>query len=94
VLSVDADPMIGEMLRAAPSVATATLWPFWRALRGIPILAIRGAHSDILSGATFAKMKDENPELVQLEATQRGHAPLLDEPECVAAIDAFLARVS
>ncbi len=94
VLSVDADPMIGEMLRAAPAVASATLWPFWNALHGIPMLAIRGAQSDILSVAIFAKMKAENPELVQLEVAQRGHAPLLDEPECVAAIDAFLARVS
>jgi hypothetical protein len=57
------------------------------------MLAIRGALSDILSGATFAKMKAENPELVQLEVAQRGHAPLLDEPQCIAAIDAFLARV-
>lgn len=88
-VTVDADPMIGEMLRAAPA-ATATLWPFWKALRGIPMLAIRGAQSDILSAATFAKMKAENPELVQLEVAQRGHAPLLDEPECVATIDAFL----
>jgi len=84
--------MIGEMLRAAPA-ATATLWPFWTALRGIPMLAIRGAQSDILSAATFAKMKAENPELVQLEVAQRGHAPLLDEPECVETIDAFLARI-
>ncbi len=83
--------MIGEMLRAAPA-ATANLWPFWRALRGIPMLAIRGAQSDILSAATFAKMKAENPELAQLEVAQRGHAPLLDEPECVAAIDALLGR--
>ena len=91
-LNVDADPMIGEMLRAAPS-ATANLWPFWKALRGIPMLAIRGAQSDILSAATFAKMKAENPELKQLEVAQRGHVPLLDEPECVAAIDAFLAQL-
>jgi pimeloyl-ACP methyl ester carboxylesterase len=91
-VAVDADPMIGEMLRAAPA-ATANLWPFWKALSGIPILAIRGAQSDILSAATFAKMKAENPELEQLEVAQRGHAPLLDEPECVAAIDAFLGRV-
>jgi pimeloyl-ACP methyl ester carboxylesterase len=89
---VDADPLIGEMLRAAPA-ATANLWPFWKALRGIPMLAIRGAQSDILSAATFAKMKAENPELEQLEVAQRGHAPLLDEPECMAAIDAFLAQV-
>jgi pimeloyl-ACP methyl ester carboxylesterase len=91
-IAVDADPMIGEMLRAAPA-ATANLWPFWNLLRGIPTLAIRGAQSDILSAATFAKMKAENPELEQLEVAQRGHAPLLDEPECVAAIDAFLARI-
>jgi pimeloyl-ACP methyl ester carboxylesterase len=92
-LNVDADPMIGEMLRTAPP-ATADLWPFWKALRGIPMLAIRGALTDILSDVTFAKMKVENPELLQLEAAQRGHAPLLDEPECIAAIDAFLAKVS
>jgi pimeloyl-ACP methyl ester carboxylesterase len=91
-LNVDADPMIGEMLRAAPA-ASANLWPFWKALRGIPMLAIRGAQSDILSAATFAKMKAENPDLVQLEVAQRGHVPLLDEPECVEAIDAFLARI-
>ncbi len=93
VLSVDADPMIGEMLRAAPA-ATATLWPFWKPLRGLPMLAIRGAQSDILSAATFAKMKAENSELVQFEVPQRGHAPLLDEPECIEAIDAFLARIN
>ena len=93
VLHVDADPMIGEMLRAAPA-ATADLWPFWKALCGIPMLAIRGAQSDILSGATFAKMKAENPELEQLEVAQRGHAPLLDEPECIAAIDALLEQIS
>jgi pimeloyl-ACP methyl ester carboxylesterase len=89
VLSVDADPMIGEMLRAAPA-ASANLWPFWKALRDIPMLAIRGAQSDILSAATFAKMKLENPQLMQLEVAQRGHVPLLDEPECIAAIDSFL----
>jgi pimeloyl-ACP methyl ester carboxylesterase len=92
-LNVDADPMIGEMLRAAPA-ASANLWPFWKALRGVPMLAIRGAQSDILSAATFAKMKLENPDLGQLEVAQRGHAPLLDEPECLAAIDAFLAQIS
>ncbi len=90
---VDADPMIGEMLRAAPA-ATANLWPFWKAMRGIPMLAIRGAQSDILSAATFAKMKAENPDLEQLEVAQRGHAPLLDELGCIAAIDALLAKLA
>jgi pimeloyl-ACP methyl ester carboxylesterase len=89
-IRVDADPMIGEMLRASPA-ATANLWPFWNMLRGMPMLAIRGERSDILSAATFARMKAENPDLSQLEVAQRGHVPLLDEPECIAAIDTFLA---
>jgi pimeloyl-ACP methyl ester carboxylesterase len=89
-LKIEADPKIGEVLRAAPA-STANLWPFWNALRGIPMLSIRGETSDILSAATFAQMKAQNPELQQLEVANRGHAPLLDEPECVAAIDAFLA---
>jgi hypothetical protein len=38
-------------------------------------------------------MKAQNPDLEQLEVPQRGHAPLLDEPECIAAIDAFLSQV-
>ena len=93
LVGVDADPKIGESLRAAPAAAAPDLWPLWQALRGTPTLAIRGALSDILSAATFARMKRDNPNLQQLEVANRGHVPLLDEPECVAAVDAFLARV-
>lgn len=93
VVLADADANIGEALRAAPAAAL-DLWPLWRALRKIPTLAIRGARSDILSAATFARMKAENPDLEQLEVADRGHVPLLDEPECLAALDHFLSRIS
>lgn len=92
VVELDADPNIGAALRAAPAAAP-DLWPLWKALRSIPTLAIRGARSDILSAATFARMQQENPELQQLEVADRGHVPLLDEPECLAAVDALLSRV-
>jgi len=88
----DADPLIGEALRAAPAAALDP-WPLWRALRGIPVLAIRGALSDLLSEATFAKMLAEYPELTQLSLPNRGHVPLLDEPQALTAIDVFLERV-
>ena len=91
VVELDADPNIGEALRAAPA-ATLDLWPLWGALRKVPTLAIRGPRSDILSAATFARMKRENPDLQQLEVANRGHVPLLDEPECISALDAFLSR--
>ena len=92
MVEFDADPNIGEALRAAPA-APLDLWPLWKALRHVPTLAIRGDRSDILSAATFARMKTENPDLQQLEVAYRGHVPLLDEPECMVALDTFLSRI-
>jgi len=90
VPEADADPLIAELLRE-PKATTPNLWPLWRALAQIPILAIRGAQSDVLSSATLARMQREKPELEVLTVANRGHVPLLDEPECVVAIDQFLA---
>jgi pimeloyl-ACP methyl ester carboxylesterase len=90
VPQVDADPQIGEVMRNSSAAAAPDLWPLWGALARLPILAIRGAHSDILSAATLERMQREKPDLKALTVANRGHAPLLDEPECLAAIDAFL----
>jgi len=90
VPEADADPLIRESLKSS-SAATPDLWPLWRALGRLPILVIRGAHSDILSVTTLARMQREKPGLEVLTVANRGHAPLLDEPGCVAAIERFLA---
>jgi pimeloyl-ACP methyl ester carboxylesterase len=90
---LDVDPMVGAALRAAADGPAVDLWPLYAALRTVPVLAIRGALSDILSEATFARMRREKPDLVALSVANRGHVPLLDEPECVAAIDAFLGAL-
>ena len=92
VPEADADPLIGEPLRNT-SAAAPDLWPLWKALASLPILAIRGAHSDILSVATLARMQREKPDLEVLTVADRGHAPLLDEPECLNALDSFLSRL-
>jgi pimeloyl-ACP methyl ester carboxylesterase len=89
---LECDPKVGEALRAAPAAA-GDLWPVWAQLHAVPALAIRGAFSDILSVATFERMQREKPDLVAVTVANRGHVPLLDEPECLAAIDAFLARL-
>jgi len=90
---LDCDPKVGEALRAAPAAAR-DLWPQWAQLGTLPVLAIRGALSDLLSAPTFARMQREKPDLVTLTVATRGHVPLLDEPECLAAIDAFLAQLA
>jgi len=87
----DADPGIAEPLKDA-SKAAPDLWPLFGAIARIPMLAIRGDHSDIVSAATLERMQREKPDLKTVIAKNRGHAPLLDEPECVAAIDEFLTR--
>ncbi len=89
VPELDADPNIAEPLRDTRAAAP-DLWPMWGALARVPMLAIRGAHSDILSAATVERMQRGKPDLRVLEVADRGHAPLLDEPECLAAIDEFL----
>ena len=89
VPQVDADPRIADVAGKSRSVAP-DLWPLWGSLAKLPMLAIRGAHSDILSAATLARMQREKPDLKVVTVANRGHAPMLDEPQCVAAIDEFL----
>jgi pimeloyl-ACP methyl ester carboxylesterase len=66
------------------------LWRMFRALAGRPLLAIRGALSDVLSEATFERMAQEIPDLRRATVPGVGHAPTLSEKEAVLALDAFL----
>ncbi|WP_339951133.1 alpha/beta hydrolase [uncultured Albimonas sp.] len=68
------------------------LWPLFGALAQGPVLVLRGANSDILSGATAARMAEVSPHVTLVTVPDRAHVPLLDEPECVEAIDALLAK--
>jgi pimeloyl-ACP methyl ester carboxylesterase len=89
----DMDPNIGALFRSG-AATPQDLWPVFAQLHALPILAIRGATSDILSAATLRRMAEQKPDLQQLTVANRGHAPLLDEPECEAAIDKFLAGLT
>lgn len=87
----DMDPAIARAfdLPASPPV---DMWPLYARITGVPLLVIRGALSDLLSAGTVARMLREKPDLEHIEVPNRGHTPLLNEPECLAAIDAFLDR--
>jgi pimeloyl-ACP methyl ester carboxylesterase len=87
----DVDPKISEALKN-PATAPGDLWPLYAQIKGVPMLAIRGALSDLLSAATLQRMAREKPDLEHITVANRGHTPLLNEPECLAAIDAFVAR--
>lgn len=70
--------------------ALPELWPLFRSLRRIPVLAVRGAASDVLSEATFARMAQEKPDLVRVTVPRIGHAPSLDDAVSRAALQRFL----
>jgi pimeloyl-ACP methyl ester carboxylesterase len=88
------DPAILEGLNETDSSAVPPdLWSQWRQLEAIPILAIRGALSDIITAETLTAMATRHPNLTAVTVANRGHAPMLDEPAAVAAIDEFLKRL-
>jgi pimeloyl-ACP methyl ester carboxylesterase len=90
MLEPDADPLIGEVVRNSAGAAR-DLWPLWSALGQTPVLALRGELSDLLSAQTLARMQSGKPAVEVATIRNRGHTPLLDEPECLALIDRFLA---
>ena len=73
--------------------AGVDLWPAYRALGGIPLLVLRGALSDILARSAGEKMVAELPGSRLVEVPGVGHAPTMDEPEALSAIDAWVAEL-
>ena len=87
------DPAIARGFEGEGEVAPTDLWPLWDALSPLPVLAIRGALSDLLAPATVETMATRHSgPFSSIEVSGRGHAPLLDEPAALAAIETFLAE--
>ncbi|WP_285021140.1 alpha/beta hydrolase [Novosphingobium sp. fls2-241-R2A-195] len=86
------DPAISESIAGdAPSTVPPDLWPLWDLLDAVPVLVVRGALSDLLSAATVEEMAHRHSGFyAAVEVPRVGHAPILDEPLALAAIEAFL----
>ncbi|MEZ5655921.1 MAG: alpha/beta hydrolase [Sphingobium sp.] len=91
---LDYDMRVAEPLKVPGNEAGVDMWPVMAAFRDIPTLILRGELSDLMSDATAQRMQrdiGEQAEVVTVPGV--GHAPTLDEPEAVAAIDRLLERV-
>lgn len=88
----DYDPAIANAFTAVPT-PKVDLWPLFGALAQKPLLIVRGARSELLSAETLEKMRLAAPDAQVAVVSNVGHAPMLDEPEAVAAIDAFLSSL-
>jgi pimeloyl-ACP methyl ester carboxylesterase len=86
-------PAYDKSLAKAISIGSGPrpeLWPQFAALARVPVVAIRGANSDLLSADTVAEMARRHPRLRTYTAPAEGHAPLLKDAGSIRAIVDFL----
>ncbi|WPP04554.1 alpha/beta hydrolase [Methylocella tundrae] len=68
------------------------LWAQFDGLRAVPLLAIRGGNSDLLSPATLAEMARRHPNCETYIVEGQGHPPLLIDAPSIQRIAAFVAQ--
>jgi pimeloyl-ACP methyl ester carboxylesterase len=68
------------------------LWPQFEGLKNVPLLAIRGANSKLLSPQTLAEMARRHPDCRTVTVEGQGHAPLLETGSLPGTIRDFIAR--
>ncbi|MBP1860643.1 alpha/beta fold hydrolase [Rhizobium herbae] len=95
VIIADFDPALIEPLRSVePNTAVPDLWALYEGLKAVPLMAVRGENSTILSEKTFAEMAQRHPGMSAVTAQGQGHAPLLHRPELAVEIRAFIDGIS
>jgi pimeloyl-ACP methyl ester carboxylesterase len=90
----DYDMTIAEPFANQDNAVPPDLWPAYEALGSVPLLIVRGALSDLLASDTLAEMQRRVPQARVATVPAVGHAPMLSEPEALAAIDRLLARAA
>lgn len=94
VIVADYDANIAQPFKLPGGEAGVDLWPAFDSLVDVPTLIVRGELSDILGAATAQRMVDRLKRGRLVTVPGVGHAPTLDEPDAVAAIDALLMGVT
>jgi pimeloyl-ACP methyl ester carboxylesterase len=86
------DPNLMKPLEALDlEMPLPDLWPLFGGLSPYPVLAIRGANSDLFAASTLAAMEKSHPRLKAITVPDQGHAPAM-EGELIGAIKDLIAR--
>ena len=93
-IGFDYDMAIAEPFKTTGPTPHVDLWPLFAVLAQKPLLVVRGARSDLLTEATAAKMQQVAPQMKLAVVPGVGHAPELNEPEAIDAIDKFLTSLA
>ena len=93
VPTLDFDPKLLNMLRDFDlNKPLPELWPQFDGLAAIPLLAIRGANSKLLSEKTLIEMARRHPDCQAVTVEGQGHAPLLETGALPQIIRDFISR--
>ena len=92
-IKFDYDVAISGGFEASRTATPADIWPYYRALAGRPVTLLRGELTDLLEEKVAQRMASEISDVELVTIPRVGHAPALDEPESLAAIERLLARV-
>jgi pimeloyl-ACP methyl ester carboxylesterase len=69
------------------------LWVYFDAIAHVPVLALRGENSPLLSQGTFEAMAARHPKITTLLVKGQGHAPLLRDALSIDAITGFVSAL-
>ncbi|MDE1467882.1 alpha/beta fold hydrolase [Aurantiacibacter sp. D1-12] len=92
-ISYDYDMHIAEPFNEPPP-KPVDMWPLFAALGDVPVLALRGELSDILSAKTLQRMTKEMPAMDAVTVPNVGHVPTFEEPEAQQAVATLLGKVA
>lgn len=91
-VALNYDPLIGKAMHEQAQGEPPDLWGLFDLMAGVPLALLRGANSDLLSVETAQKMNVRRPDMLYAEVPNRGHIPLLDEPESLEIIRKLLMQ--
>ncbi len=90
-LLADYDPQLLRSLEAFDlEKPLPALWQYYEGLKGVPLLSIRGEHSDLFSAGTQQEMLARHPLAEAYVAVGEGHAPLLGDAAALRRITQFI----
>lgn len=89
----DYDPNLMKVLEELDlETPLPVLWSYFDGLNAVPLLAIRGANSDLLAEKTLLDMGERHPDCETFVAPGQGHAPLLGTKDMVRRIGKLISR--
>lgn len=92
-LVATSDPAVAASLGTLdPSRPLPAMWDAFDNLPAVPLMVIRGEHSDLLSPQTVEEMRHRRSDLTSVEVGGQGHTPLLADVATIGLIADFAAR--